>query len=215
MRVNVGCGATPTDGWANLDNSFSIRAARWPLLIRMLSMARILDKQSCKFAEIANDKNIRFANVSLRIPYADNSVEVVYSSHMIEHLDRREAKAFLMEVRRILRPGGIVRLAAPDLAGLVKAYLATGNADQFIDRTHMSQERPRGVLARTKTVIIGSRGHMWMYDGPSLAALLCDAGFSDVSIVPAGTTKIGNPGSLDLAERAEESVYVEAVQPAD
>ena len=24
MRLNIGCGATPTDGWANMDNSFTI-----------------------------------------------------------------------------------------------------------------------------------------------------------------------------------------------
>lgn len=213
MRVNVGCGATPTDGWVNLDNSLSIRVARWPLVVGGLSKARILDTQSCEFAKIATTKNIQFANASRRIPYADNSVEVVYSSHMIEHLDRREAHAFLLEVKRVLRPAGIVRIAAPDLAQLVKAYLTTGNADQFIERTHMSQKRARGLLAHIKMVLIGSRGHLWMYDGASLAALLRGAGFAEVSIVPAGTTRIENPGSLDLAERSEESVYVEAAQP--
>jgi predicted SAM-dependent methyltransferase len=213
MRVNVGCGATPTDGWANLDNSLSIRVARWPVVVGALSKARILDRQSREFAKVAVTKNIQFANASRRIPYADNSVEVVYSSHMIEHLDRREAHAFLLEVKRVLRPAGIVRIAAPDLAQLVKIYQATGDANQFIERTHMSQARARGLVGHIKMVLIGSRGHLWMYDGDSLAALLRSAGFTEVSIVPAGTTRIENPGSLDLAERSEESVYVEAVQP--
>jgi predicted SAM-dependent methyltransferase len=38
---------------------------------------------------------------------------------MIEHLDRREARSFLAEARRVLRPGGVLRLAAPDLSRLV------------------------------------------------------------------------------------------------
>jgi SAM-dependent methyltransferase len=214
LRVNVGCGATPTEGWINLDNSFSVRIARWPLLVRVLSAARVLSRQSYEFAAIANSKNVRYANATLKIPYPNNSVEVLYSSHMIEHLDRREAEAFLLEVRRVLKPGGIVRLAAPDLAQLAKSYLATGDADLFVARTHMSQGKPHGLSGRAKMALMGYRGHLWMYDGMSLTALLRDAGFTDVSVLPAGTTKIANPGSLDLTERAEESVYVEAIQPS-
>ena len=213
MRVNIGCGATPTDGWANMDNSFAIRVARWPLLVRALSGARILNRQSCEFAKIAHKNNIRFANASRRIPYDCNSVEVVYSSHMIEHLDRREARAFLLEVRRVLRPGGVVRLAAPDLARLARSYLATGNSDEFVYGTHMGQEAPRGIFPRLKTALTGPRHHLWMYDGRSLAKLLSDAGFADVSVMPPGRTNIVDPGSLDLAERSEESVYVEAICP--
>ncbi|HEY6786858.1 MAG TPA: hypothetical protein VI365_06065 [Trebonia sp.] len=29
IKVNVGCGATPTPGWVNFDNSMSIRMARY------------------------------------------------------------------------------------------------------------------------------------------------------------------------------------------
>ncbi len=52
-----------------------------------------------------------------------------------------------------------------------------------------------------------------MYDGDSLAKLVLEAGFADVLVVPAGSTRITDPGKLDLAERAEESVYVEALRP--
>jgi SAM-dependent methyltransferase len=212
VRVNIGCGATPTDGWSNLDNSFTVRVARWPWLVRSLAAARILNRQSLDFAGVANGNKIRFANASLRIPYADNSVEVVYSSHMIEHLDRDEAKAFLLEVRRILQPGGVIRLAAPDLARFVQNYLVSGDADGFVQGTNMGQARPRGVFPRLKSALTGPRHHLWMYDGPSLAKLLHDAGFTEVSVMPEGKTHIPAPGSLDLAERAEESVYVEAIQ---
>jgi SAM-dependent methyltransferase len=198
-----------------MDNSFAIRVARWPLLVRVLSGARILSGQSSEFAKIARQEDIRFANASRRIPYACNSVEVVYSSHMIEHLDRREAEAFLLEVKRVLRPGGIIRLAAPDLARLVREYLATGNADEFIYGTHMGIGASRSIFFRLKIVMIGLRHHLWMYDGRSLAKLLSDTGFIDVSVMPPGVTKIVSPGSLDLAERSDESVYVEAICPPD
>jgi hypothetical protein len=49
-----------------------------------------------------------------------------------------------------------------------------------------------------------------MYDGNSLSRLLQRHGFVDVEIMPAGKTKINEPGSLNLYERRTESVYVEA-----
>jgi len=209
----VGCGTTPTNGWVNFDNSPIVRVARWPMLVRVLSAARLLGRQSRVFAWVANHTEIRFADAVRRIPCADGAADILYSSHMIEHLDQAGAKAFLLEARRILRPGGIVRICAPDLALLVHAYTSTGDADGLVAGTHMWQEAPGGIRARTKMALIGPRHHLWMYDGPSLARLLTDAGFTNVAIVPAGTTNIPEPGELNLVERADESIYVEGFQP--
>lgn len=213
-RVNIGCGATPTDGWVNFDNSFSIRLARWSPIIPTLAGLHILGRQSANLVKVAQASSIRFANAAVRVPCTTSSVEAVYSSHMIEHLDRAEANAFLAEVRRILRPGGVVRLAAPDLARLVQGYLATGDADSFVAGTHMGLDRPVGMVSHAKWALIGPRHHLWMYDGESLCRLLQDAGFVDVVVMPPGKTYIPDPGALNLEERAAESVYVEAIEPA-
>jgi len=213
IRVNVGCGASPTQGWANFDNSFSIRAARWPLVVPVLARLGILGWQSAGLGRVADARNIQFGNATARIPCASSSVSAVYSSHMIEHLDCGEARAFLAEVRRILRSGGVVRISVPDIARLVQDYLVTGDADGFIAATHMGLNRPTGLMAWMKWILVGPRHHLWMYDGDSLAKLLREAGFADVAIMPPGKTNIEDPGDLDLEERASESVYVEAVRP--
>lgn len=57
------------------------------------------------------------------IPLTDGSCDVVYSSHAIEHFDRNGARQFLSECRRVLKPAGILRLVAPDMEGIVRAYL--------------------------------------------------------------------------------------------
>jgi predicted SAM-dependent methyltransferase len=132
---------------------------------------------------------------------------------MVEHLDRCGARAFLAEVRRILRPGGVVRIAVPDIARLVQDYVATGDADGFIAATRMGLTRPTGLMAWMKWVLVGPRHHLWMYDGDSLAKLLREAGFANVAIMPPGRTNIADPGDLDLQERVSQSVYVEAFQP--
>ena len=52
-----------------------------------------------------------------------------------------------------------------------------------------------------------------MYDAQSLTKALENAGFVEVTVLPASKTKIADPGRLNLAERSDQSIYVEAVQP--
>ncbi len=96
MRVNVGCGQTPTVGWLNYDNSISLLLARIPGLSALLSRTGVLTDQQRRFIEFARSHRIRYANAVRHIPLASGSVEVLYSSHMIEHLDRTEVVSFLM-----------------------------------------------------------------------------------------------------------------------
>jgi SAM-dependent methyltransferase len=213
IMVNAGCGLSPTPGWLNFDNSFSVRIARWPGAYSALRVMGLLTTKSAEFAEMGRAGRVRFADAAVRIPCAAGSVTAVYSSHMIEHLDRSEARAFLTEVRRVLRPGGVVRIAAPDLSRLVGDYVATGDADQFVAGIHMGLDRPAGFRGWMKWSVVGPRHHLWMYDGESLTRLLRETGFADVAVVPPGSTTIAEPGELDLQERVAESVYVEAVRP--
>jgi SAM-dependent methyltransferase len=213
IKVNVGCGATPTPGWINFDNSFSIRLARFPALSAALQSLGLLPTSSAELTQLGRSGDVRFANASARIPCADGTASVVYSSHMIEHLDRSQARTFLAEVRRVLRPGGVVRIAAPDLSRLVSEYLENGDADRFISGSHLGLDRYSGLKSWLKWTLVGPRHHLWMYDGESLARLIGAAGFAEAAVVPAGSTRIAEPGQLDLWERASESVYVEAVRP--
>lgn len=133
---------------------------------------------------------------------------------MIEHLDRREAGGFLAEVRRVLRPGGVVRIAAPDIARLVQDYLATEDADGFVTASHMGLARPAGCgrmgemdPGRPAAPPVDVRRH--------LAGPAADRGrVRRCRRHAPGKTRIEDPGELDLEERVAESVYVEAVQPA-
>ena len=58
-----------------------------------------------------------------RLPLADRSCDAVYASHVIEHFDRGAARHFLLECRRVLKDDGCIRLVAPDLEGITRAYL--------------------------------------------------------------------------------------------
>lgn len=62
-----------------------------------------------------------------RLPmFAEGSVDLIYSSHSLEYFDRIEAEKVLAEWRRVLRPGGTLRLAVPDFDKLVEVYRKSG-----------------------------------------------------------------------------------------
>lgn len=209
-RANVGCGQTPTPGWLNYDNSLSLRLAKHRLLTGALDKLGVLGDGSKRNIAFARTSDVRWADATKRIPLPDGSLEVLYASHMIEHLDREEAGRFLKEVYRVLAPDGIIRIAVPDLRLLVDQYITDGDADLFVERTRLARRRPKTIRAKLRLVLVGEREHLWMYDGASMLALLSRHGFKEPRILEAGSTTIPNPGELDLSERADESVYVEA-----
>jgi predicted SAM-dependent methyltransferase len=209
IRLNVGCGQTPTPGWLNIDNSLSVWLAKHRLIARIAKIARLVGEDQIKFIKVAREHGIVWGS-ALRLPVADESAEVIYSSHMLEHLDREEAVRFIHECYRALRPGGILRLVLPDLKKLVDDYLASGDADKFIESTYLTRPRLKSWREKFMYLIVGDRHHLWMYDEKSLSRLLRQCGFKHVWHLEPGITKIPEPGELNLREREGESLYMEA-----
>jgi len=213
LRLNIGCRETPTPGWLNFDKSPATWISRWPGLAEFLRAIGLLKAEQAAYVETCRRLGIRYADASRRIPVPDRSVSVLYSSHMIEHLDRQEAASFLQECLRVLEPGGILRLSVPDLYALARTYVEDRDAEKFLYWAGFDVDRPRGARMLLGALVDDRRQHRWMYDGASLAKLLQDKGFVDVTLLPAGKTGIADPGALDLREREAESAYVEARRP--
>lgn len=57
------------------------------------------------------------------LPFPADSITVCYSSHLLEHLDQESARNFLADCMRVLKSGGVIRLAVPDLEGIAREYL--------------------------------------------------------------------------------------------
>jgi predicted SAM-dependent methyltransferase len=212
MRINIGCGQTPTQGWKNFDNSLSLRLSKIPLLSDLLQNLGFLEGSQQRFIRFARENDIEYGDATKGLSIQDESVDVLYSSHMLEHLDQNEAEKFLREAFRVLRPGGIIRIAVPDIKKQIAHYNECGDANAFIEATHLCVSRPRSLAQRLRLLLVGTRHHQWMYDGNSLSALLQKHGFIKADVMPVGQTKIHEPP--DLQERASESVYVEAEKPS-
>lgn len=107
-HLYVGCGMSPTSGWINVDNSMSIRLAWLPVwIVSFLSKISLIDKWQLANIAFCRKANIRRCNAAKRLPCEDESIEVLYSSHMLEHLDQQEASRFLAEAYRVLVRGGL------------------------------------------------------------------------------------------------------------
>ena len=212
LRVNVGGGATPTPGWVNIDNSWTVRLARTPGLMGALALAGLVNRDQVEFARVARGHGILWADAARHIPLADGSVEVLYSSHMIEHLSpEQEAPCFLAEARRVLAPGGILRIAVPDLLRRARRYVeGSWEAGAFVESLKLADRTPSGKRAWLRRRFGGILNHRWMYDADSLIRLVERSGFHGALELPPGETTIPGPGPLNLREREEESIYVEA-----
>jgi predicted SAM-dependent methyltransferase len=72
---------------------------------------------------VATGNDVIAHNLRHGLPFRDNSFEVVYHSHVLEHLPKSDAPAFLSECFRVLRPQGVMRVVIPDLEAICRLYL--------------------------------------------------------------------------------------------
>src|SRR5215831_3939109 len=72
---------------------------------------------------VAAGPAVRAHNLVRGIPLADECCDVVYHSHLLEHLRPSDAFRLMKECCRVLKPGGILRVAVPDLERICRVYL--------------------------------------------------------------------------------------------
>lgn len=66
--------------------------------------------------------DVFFLDATVNFPFPDNAFDYVFSEHMIEHVGYRQGLFMLAEIFRVLRPGGRVRIATPDMRKIVRLY---------------------------------------------------------------------------------------------
>lgn len=72
---------------------------------------------------VSSNKDVVACNILKGLPFRDETFSVVYHSHLLEHLNPKQAESFLKECYRILEFGGILRVVVPDLEGIAQNYL--------------------------------------------------------------------------------------------
>lgn len=211
LKLHLGCGSTVVPGWENIDRSPNVLLSKAPHLRGLLGKVGVLTEQQ---TTAAFPTGIIHADVRRRIPFPDEVAQFVYSSHMIEHMVREDGLRVVLESARVLAPGGILRIATPDLEALVEGY-RTGYAwegmtpaDTFM-HSFGSATTPSTTLRRFAHQLF-THPHQWLYDEASLTRLFQDAGFIDVRRLKFRESDIPD---IDEIEDREQSLFIEGRRP--
>lgn len=108
------------------------------------------------------DATDRVMDISDLAEFGDNSVDMIYASHCLEHFSFRITLDVLYEWNRVLKKGGELILRIPDFDILVNQYL--GGVPRPKGLTFSPEDRFRDMLLKTTKYITGSK------DGKSLLA---------------------------------------------
>jgi predicted SAM-dependent methyltransferase len=75
--------------------------------------------------------NQHFLDATQTFPFPSNAFSFIRSEHMIEHVSHQDGLRMLKECHRVLRPGGTIRIATPDLRKLSRLYEKPLSAEQL------------------------------------------------------------------------------------
>lgn len=193
LKLQLGCGGEIKPGWVNID---------------------LMPTQGNLDVNGSPSEGTLLINYDLRrgtLPLADNSCEIIYSSHFFEHLTYKNGLALMRDCYRVLNPGGIFRISLPNFRGLFRAYLE-GDL-KHLDLVNINEVLPE-VEPGTETIVdyvnygVYQYGeHKCVYDEEKVLILLGNIGFSKVS---PSEFKEGIDPANELRRRY--SFYVEAVK---
>lgn len=160
--LNVGCGGAPPD--------------RMPALFRPWREIRVDINPA-----VAPDIVGSMADMPA---VANASVDAVWSSHNLEHLESHEVPVALAEWRRVLRPGGVAFITLPDLEQVAR-LVVEGHLHDTLYQSPAGPVSPIDMLYGHRPAI--ARGNRFMahrtgFTQESLGNTLMHAGFAEVDV---------------------------------
>ena len=72
---------------------------------------------------VSSHEEVIAHNLLKGIPFEDNTFDLVYHSHVLEHFSKEDGEILISECFRVLKPNGVLRIAIPDLERIAKKYL--------------------------------------------------------------------------------------------
>ena len=200
MKLNLGCGNRVPEGWVNVDYALGARFTKIPLF-------RAFNKKAKLFNLDWNEK-IYLHDLTKQFPWADSSIDVIYTSHTLEHFSKIEGQRFLTECCRVLHVGGIIRVVVPDLRYYVMEYIEGRiHADDFVEQLGVLYIKSNNVLKNRLSPFI-QFPHKCMYDNSRMVEILEEIGFQ-ASTRAAFDSEIEEIRLVELEGRTENAVIVE------
>ena len=155
---------------------------------------------------VLNHKSVIYLNATGRFPFDDASFDYIFSEHMIEHLDYQAAQAMLKECFRVLKRGGLIRLATPDLQVLLALHndVKTNAQVRYLDWM-VSRCMPEVRTCKDVFVInnaFRAWGHRFLYDQATLRHAVESQGFREPVLFKPGISE--DPNLCELESHGRE-----------
>ncbi len=139
------------------------------------------------------------------LPVEDDWFDYVVSMHALPMIPYPELVPVLGELRRALRPGGVLRLGLPDVERGIQAFLR-GDRDYFL----VPDDEVRSLGGKFVVHMLWYGWSVTMFTRDFIEELLVKAGFRQIAHCRYQESSFGLPGIVDLDNREAESLFVEA-----
>jgi predicted SAM-dependent methyltransferase len=140
------------------------------------------------------------------IPFADGTVDAIYSSHLFEHLPYEDGQKLLGESLRVLKPGGSFSIVVPNARLYIEHYMGSRDLPEEYFGWQPAYNGTTRIDALNYVAYMAGE-HKYLFDEENLLHILSAAGFERV------TPREFDP-ETDLAERDYESLYAIGYKPA-
>jgi len=203
LKINLGCGSQILEGWVNVDYSLGAKMAKIPIF-------NVLNRRLNLFS-LEWDDRIFIHDLRKPFPWKDATVDVIYSSHTLEHFTREDGLKFLQECFRVLKPNGTIRILVPDLAVTVSHYLCgKTRADYFVEGLGVLYTPCASPLKKLLNPVIDFP-HKCHYDAHALTSILNEIGFQAMSM-NAFESSIADIKQIELKDRTENAIMIEGIK---
>lgn len=212
LCLHVGCGLVVGKSWLNTDTSLSLRLAQLPLIGRHLQTRLKLPPWS---------PLVRSGNIVKGLSLAPNSCELIYASHVLEHLSRQDFDRALHNILTYLQPGGTLRVVVPDLEELARTYLSTLQKRQeanqaaaaFMENSFLGHNGSRRTVKHRLREALANNRHQWMWDRHSLPSVLEQVGLTAVRVCEYGDWEDARFGELEHPDNFVGAIAVQGRKP--
>lgn len=203
VNLQLGAFDRPFSGWLNTDITPHLFVSRVPALPALLARMGLISSHRLSQHRAGVFSQLRYLNVAKPFPFKSDSVQCIYSSQMLEHLEHEVAMRCLKECYRVLRPGGVMRIGVPDLDQLIVQYKA-GDPDTWL----------------YEFLAVYSKGdknrHWWHYNEYSLSQKLQQIGFGECYRCAAGQGRCADVSSIETSPDLDHGpvLIMEAIKPS-
>jgi predicted SAM-dependent methyltransferase len=133
------------------------------------------------------------------IPFPDNTVEKIYSSHFFEHLTFKEGQKFLRECMRVLAPGATFSICVPNARLYIEKYMDP-NLHPELNFAYSPAHNNTTAIDWINYTAYMDGHHKYMFDEENLITILHNAGLDNPRLREFDE-------SIDMMERDYESIY--------